>query len=426
MNHFKKLNLWTSTYVPLNLGKGPFYIAALCCLALLGAAGNSSLRATPLASNPAGNDMMHLSFAGKGTSMAWDVGVMRAAYEALPALREGRVLVSGSSSGAVLAAAMGCRGFSEASLAHVEENFSKFDRTIVDESPAKNAMVLLGLPTEADPSSLDHLLDVILDGDKCTPNFPMLIPAGNYELLNVRSNKPLLGLKDRTFNVADFTVTKDGQNLGKACTYFVDKQMMAILNKVPREERLCDLRLIESNKEMRMAIMASISEPSYFAPFSDPAPEKIIRSGDASLPGLTQRSYWGGASMDVPVQDIKRALPQIYTMTTGRAPFLQIVDKLMSQMSLVELTPLADRAKWFVDLEATMTAEMANHLNQPQYDFPEQITKGYEMAKACLESDACQPEVTIVPENHTIPANHPSGLSGDLAPYTGRGMRGLN
>jgi len=400
--------------------------AAIVGLALAGAAGSSSLRATPGSSDPSGADLIHLSFAGKGTSMAWDVGVLRAAYEALPALREGRALVSGSSSGAVLATALGCRGFSEDSLAHIEENFRKFDRTIVTETPAKNAMVLLGLPTEADHSSLDHLLDVILDGDKCRPSFPMLIPAGNYELLNIRSNKPLLGINDRTFNVADFTVTKDGQNLGKACTYFVDKKMMGILKAVPRKELLCDLRLIETNKDMRMALLASVSEPSYFEPFVDPAPEKIIRSGDASLPRLTKRSYWGGASVDVPVQDIKRALPQIYTMSTGRAPFLQMVDKLMSQMSLVELTPLADRAKWFLDLEATMTAEMGNYLNQPQFDFPEQIAKGYETAKTCLESDACQPEITIQPEAHTIPANHPSGLSGDLAPYTRRGLRGLN
>lgn len=415
MNHFQTT---TTTVRALLL--------AITGLGILAGAPSSSLRATPTASDPAGSDLMHLAFAGKGTQMAWDVGVMRAAYEALPAMREGRVIVSGSSSGAVLAAAMGCRGFNEDSLAVIEAGFRRFDRTIVNETPAKNAMVLLGLPTEAPHSSLDALLNDILDGENCVPKIPMLIPAGNYEVLNTRSNKPLLGLKDRTFNIADFTVTKDGRNLGKVCTYFVDHQMKAILQAVPREELLCDLRLIETNKEMRMAILASVSEPSYFEPFVDPAPEKIIRSGDASLPKLTKRSYWGGASMDVPVQDIKRALPKIYTMSTGRAPFLQMVDKLMSQMSLVELTPLADRAKWFLDLEATMTAEMSLYLSQPQFDFPEQIAKGYEVAKACFQTDKCLPEITIEPENHAIPANHPSGLTGNLAPYTHRGMRELN
>lgn len=401
-------------------------LAATATIIATGATNSESVRATNWASDPAGADKMLLVFAGKGTQMAWDVGAMRAAYEALPAMREGRVMVSGSSSGSVLAAAMGCRGFTEESIKAVEDGFRKFDRTVVNESAAKNAMVLAGLPTEADHSSLNYLLDVVLDGEDCVPKIPMLIPAGNYELLDVRSNQPLRGKQDRTFNVNDFTVTKDGQNLGRACTYFVDKQMLEILKAVPKNELLCDLRLVQTNAEMRMAVLASVSEPTYFEPFVDPAPQKIIRSGEGNLPALTKRSYWGGAVMDVPVQDIKRALPQLYTLSTGRAPFMQMVDKLMSQLSLVQITPLADRAKWFLDAEVTMSAEMSFYLLQPQFDFPEQITKGYEVAKACLEADDCRPESTIEPENHAVPADHPSGLSGDLATWTRRGMRGLN
>ena len=401
-------------------------MAAAVAVVATGVTSSPSLRATSQANDPTGADRMLLVFAGKGTQMAWDVGAMRAAYEALPAMREGRVMVSGSSSGSVLAAAMGCRGFSEESLKIVEDGFRKFDRTVVNESAQKNAMVLAGLPTEADHSSLDHLLDVVLDGEECVPKIPTLIVAGNYEALNVRSNQPLRGLKDRVFNMNDFTVTKDGQNLGRACTYFVDKQMMEILRAVPRSALLCDQRLVETNADMRMAVLASVSEPTYFHPFVEPAPEKIIRSGDGNLPALTKRSYWGGAVMDVPLQDIKRALPALYTMSTGRAPFMQMVDKLMSQLSLVEITPLADRAKWFLDFEVTMTAEMSYYLLQPQFDFPEQIAKGYETAKACLEADDCRPESTIEPEDHMIPLNHPSGLTGDLATWTRRGMRPLN
>ncbi|NDE15868.1 hypothetical protein EBZ80_13145, partial [bacterium] len=312
-------------------------MAAALAVVATGVTTSPSLRATSQANDPTGADRMLLVFAGKGTQMAWDVGAMRAAYEALPAMREGRVMVSGSSSGSVLAAAMGCRGFSEESLKIVEDGFRKFDRTVVNESAQKNAMVLAGLPTEADHSSLDHLLDVVLDGEECVPKIPTLIVAGNYEALNVRSNQPLRGLKDRVFNMNDFTVTKDGQNLGRACTYFVDKQMMEILRAVPRSALLCDQRLVETNADMRMAVLASVSEPTYFHPFVEPAPEKIIRSGDGNLPALTKRSYWGGAVMDVPLQDIKRALPALYTMSTGRAPFMQMVDKLMSQLSLVEI-----------------------------------------------------------------------------------------
>ena len=382
-------------------------------------------RASERASDPSGKDRMLLSFTGKGTLMAWDVGVMRAAYEALPEMRDGRVIVSGSSSGSVLAAAMSCRGFSEDSLAAIEEGFKKFNRKIVDESPAKNAMVLLGLPTEADHSSLDHLLDVVLDGTNCTPGLPMLIPAGNFEMLDVRSDQPLRGRGGKTFNVADFTVSEGGRNLGKACTYFVDRQMMGLLQAVPREELLCDLRLVETNAEMRMAILASVSEPTYFHPLVDPEPAKIIPSGAGNPSAPARRSYWGGAIMDVPVHDIKRALPALYTFSTGRAPFLMMVDKLMSQLSLIEITPLAERNKWWLDLEATMTAEMAVHLEQPEFDFPEQIAAGYERAKKCLSSDSCLPGQPIKPENTMSPANHPSGITGDLSSFTRRGLGGL-
>lgn len=384
-----------------------------------------STRASQPANAPSGKDRMLLTFTGKGTLMAWDVGVMRAAYEALPAMREGRVILSGSSSGSVLAAAMSCRGFSEDSLAAIEEGFTRFNRKIVDESPTKNAMVLLGLPTEADHASLDLLLDVVLDGGNCAPGLPMLIPAGNFEVLDVRSNQPLRGCPGKTFNAADFTVSEGGRNLGKACTYFVDRQMMGLLQAVPREELLCDLRLVETNAEMRMAILASVSEPTYFHPLVDPNPSKIIPSGLGNLDAPARRSYWGGAIMDVPVHDIKRALPGLYTFSTGRAPFLMMVDKLMSQLSLIEITPLAARNKWWLDLEATMTAEMAVHLEQPQFDFPEQIAAGYEQAKKCLSSDNCMPGETIKPENTTSPANHASGITGDLSSFTRRGLRGL-
>ncbi|MEY4631157.1 MAG: hypothetical protein RIQ81_1277 [Pseudomonadota bacterium] len=402
------------------------FAPALCAIAAVAAVlSGGSTRASQYASDPAGSDRMLLAFTGKGTLMAWDVGVIRAAYEALPAMRDGRVILSGSSSGSILAAAMSCRGFNEESLAAIEDGFRKFNRTIVDESATKNLMVLLGLPTEAEHSSLDHLLDVVLDGQNCIPRLPMLIPAGNFEMLDVRSDQPLRGRPGKTFNVADFTVSEGGRNLGKACTYFVDRQMLAFLQAVPREELLCDLRLIETNADLRLAVLASVSEPTYFHPFRDPAPGKIIPSGPGNPLAPVKRSYWGGAIMDVPVHDIKRALPGLYTFATGRAPFMMMVDKIMSQLSLIEITPLAERNKWWLDLEVTMTAEMGVHLEQPQFDFPEQIAAGYEQAKKCLASDSCLPAEAIKPENTTSPANHPSGITGDLSSFTRRGLGGL-
>jgi hypothetical protein len=335
------------------------------------------------------------------------------------------VIVSGSSSGAVLAAAMSCRGFSVESIKFIEDEIKKFSRKIVDESKAKNLMVLLGLPTEADHSSLDRLLDVVLDGEDCTPKVPLLIPAGNFEVLDVRSNQPLRGKTGRNFHITDFTVSEGNRNLGKVCTYFIDPQMMAFLQNVPRDELLCDLRLVETNAELRMAVLASVSEPTYFHPFADPDPKKIIRSGHEDPTPPTRRSYWGGAIMDVPIQDIKRALPALYSFSTGRAPFMMMVDKLMSNLSLTEITPLAARSKWWLDLEATMTAEEAARLEKPQFDFPEQIKAGYDKAKECLASDHCQPEDTIAPENTKSPVNHPSGINGDLKAWTKRGLREL-
>lgn len=381
---------------------------------------------TNLDMNLSGKGHVLMTFAGKGTQMAWDVGVMRAVWEEVPAIRQGKVIIAGSSSGSVLASALGCRGFTEEGVQAVETGFTKFDRSIVNESPLKNLMALLGLPTEAEHSTLDHLLEVVLDGQNCTPQFPMLIPAGNFELLDVRTNKPLLGRKDRRFNIADFTVTRDGQNLGKACTYFVNKPMQSILASVPKEELLCDLRPISTNKEMRMALLASVSEPSYFEPIVDPEPEKIIRSERGVMEPLKRRSYWGGAIMDIPVQDIKRALPEIHTISTGRAPFMQIVDKVMANISLVELNPLIHRANWFLDFEVTMTPDMAADIIKPGFEFPQQIKLGYSEAKKCLISDRCMPPTVIRPELSRVPDDHPSGLTGDLAPYTRRGIKSVD
>ena len=57
-----------------------------------------------------------LSFQGKGSSMSYDAGVLKHAFDFLPALADRKVIVAGNSSGSIFAIYFSCYGFTRTSV----------------------------------------------------------------------------------------------------------------------------------------------------------------------------------------------------------------------------------------------------------------------------------------------------------------------
>src|SRR5205823_3681409 len=106
--------------------------------------------------------------------------------------------------------------------------------------------------------------------------------------------------------------------IGKAVTYFVDQSMYDLLSRIPAEERNGDLRLVKTPADLALAILASVSEPSYFDPVTETNPSKLLVGTEPGDLGPTvTRSYCGGMFMAMPVQDIRRMVPGLRVMGTG-------------------------------------------------------------------------------------------------------------
>ena len=98
-----------------------------------------------------------LSFQGKGSSLAWDAGVVKRAYEVASALAENQVIVTGNSSGSVLAVYFSCFGFTQTSVDYAAYRIQHADTRAIrgNENAAKKAgNLLLNKPTEISPENL--------------------------------------------------------------------------------------------------------------------------------------------------------------------------------------------------------------------------------------------------------------------------------
>jgi len=329
-------------------------------------------------------------FQGKGSSLFYDAGVASAACQHLTALGEGRMIITGNSSGSIWAAYFAHRGFSDEAIEHLRHTASRCDLSAIRQSEdvaAKVARILTNQATEMSPDVLREAVAVALGVDDWQkypdiqaivkrstwrPNHPFVIVAANHDVLGanplIGASRPQIFDRDtysvRWSDAAYAAYRKDPErfarehphrelgdtpHIGKACTYFCDERTHALLALIPYEERLADLRLVLDAGDIAVAIQASLAEPTYFHPFVEPDPTKLT-AGNGGAAGR-QRTYCGGFIMPVVAQDLRRMLPTTHVVGTGWIGVPFSARRYLDQRFGVDVQDLHHRGNWWLDVE---------------------------------------------------------------------------
>ncbi len=382
-------------------------------------------------------------FQGKGANLAYDGGVLREALARIPSLRNQRTIVSGNSSGAILAAYFSSFGFTDSSIANCDYNLLNGDRSVIRKT--QNSALIAAKSFAGKRTELDHIemkafvafalgvknyqhlqtLEDVARASQVVPKFPMLIVAGNREVLFDRGKGDLLAARNyKVFDPRDWSVSwhpevyafykqhpdrfateqpdlilGNSPYIGKALTYFVNRSMYDLLQQIPVHERTGDLRLVETPRDLMVAIMASVSEPSYFDPYPDPEPNKLLLStphGESCTMG--RRSYCGGAFSNLPAQDVRRTLPDIRVLGTGYTTVPYVGREMIRAWYLTEIEDLAMQTGWWCDMELQQSQEIRNAIINAKDASPQiEFELGMRMAQESFDRTNDLPKYVTVP-----------------------------
>jgi hypothetical protein len=385
-----------------------------------------------------------ISFQGKGSSLSWDSGVIKRAFECLPALADGRVLVAGNSSGSAYAVYFSCFGFSPSTLAVADRKIAQanFDAVRANEDVSKKAAkIIRKQPTEIPRETLREVIAFALGVDgwrslpdiaaivrasRAAPRRGVVIAAANGEVLDNRDKKgTALSSHDyKLFDPTNFGVSwkpdvyefyrrrpeqfaKEHPKLrlgptpyiGKALTYFVDPSMYELLSRIPSEERLGDLRLMTTPADMALAIQASTAEPSYFVAVDEVDYAKLQTGDRLGTQGNSRRrSYVGGFIMPLVAQDVRRMLPSIRVLGTGAARVPYIARQLVKSWYLVDLQSASDLHAWWTDLEVSMPRSVQNRIIDRTLSPRGERQAGFERSVECFATDTGLPKYVVRPD----------------------------
>lgn len=389
-----------------------------------------------------GDAQLLYCFQGKGSCLPYDAGILHESYARIPALREQRVIVAGNSSGSIPAAYFSCFGFSDASVDRAVDHLLRGDRDAVRnmENPSsKTSKLLAGRRTEIAHSVLREYvafalgvddwrdaatIDEIVRRSTARPRHPALIVACNKEVLENRARDDGRIPGDlKEFDLATFSVSwrpevyayyrqnperfarehpdlalGPDRRIGHAVTLFVDQSLYELLRRIPAEERMADLRLMSDASDVALAILASVSEPTYFDPVVEPRPERLL-VGDTSgdLGGVKRRTYYGGYIVAMPAQDVRRMLPGIRVVGTGWRHNSLPARRLLRDWLLADVEPVAEQSEWWSDLEMNPDAEFRGHMDFRDLTASREFQFGVRRARECLDQDQGFPEFVVRP-----------------------------
>ncbi len=290
------------------------------------------------------NDPMILSFFGKSVHLAFDIGVMKAAIQKVPAVKRNDTVLAGNSSGSLLAAYYSCWGVSEQSTREVEAIVRNFDYSLINAGTrSKMFALLMGRKIREYPhSNINPLIDSLLNrnGKRCEPKGPLMIGAANGDVLKSHD--------DKIYNEVDNSISFRGRNLGKACTYFVTAPVLEKLLQVPERQRRCELRKIENYEDLKFALFASASEPTFFPKMEETNISKIV---DSSVPNHAGRNYIGGYLTWGMAEDYKRSSPGSYAMGSLTKHFSGKIDNLLKSWYTISPTEAMKRGERSMDFQ---------------------------------------------------------------------------
>lgn len=382
-------------------------------------------------------------FQGKGANLAYDGGVLREALARIPSLHNQRAIVAGNSSGSILTAYFSCFGFTSESIANCDYNLLNGDRSVVRKM--QNSALIAAKSFAGKRTEIDHIemkpfvafalgvkdykhlrtLEDVARASTAAPKFPMVIVAGNREVLYDRGKGDLLAARNyKVFNPRDWSVSwhpevfdfykkhpdrfaveqpdltlGSSPYIGKALTYFVNRPMYDLLKQIPIHERTGDLRLVENPRDLMVAIMASVSEPSYFDPYPEIEQSKILFSTPTGeTTNSRRRSYCGGAFSNLPAQDVRRTLPDIRVLGTGYVTVPYAGRELIKAWYMTDIGDLAMQTGWWSDMELQQSKEIRDNMVNAKNPTPQlEFELGQQMAREAFDRGNDLPKYVTVP-----------------------------
>jgi hypothetical protein len=294
------------------------------------------------------------------------------------------------------------------------------------------------------------------NGSICQPVNPVIIVAANAHVLeDRRPNKlatpkiyPDNEKKDLRTSLATKTVDNEtldvfrkdnkSMSLGKACTYFLTSDLYRAYQQM--KDLKCDLFEIKTGNDLLYSVVASVSEPTFYFPvaadvnesdrissvcwhseYTDPyywkrGPKPYLDDEKLKQGGLEKtyspcpdplspnyRYYFGGFPMTAPIHDLKRALPNIYAISTGRTALGSQTTGLLEAYFNINTDEAYLYNRYWLDLEVMPTETQVDSMNN--YDVPNQETveQGILATKTCIENDF----KTIPDEQIVANCHHP-------------------
>ncbi len=383
-----------------------------------------------------------ICFQGKGSCLPYDSGVLTGMYERIPAMKQNQVIISGNSSGAILAAYFSNFGFTDANMKYAEYRLLAGGIDAIrkmEQGSSKAIKMVRGEKTELPHIEMKEFvafalgvedwrnvnsIDEIVAKSNALPRFPCIIVAGNREVMENRgTGTPFAAKNHRTFDMSNYSVSwkpevldyykahpeefardypdlklGDTPYIGKSCTFFVDRSMYELLKQIPENERIADLRLMETPADMALAILGSVSEPTYFDPIEDKEPGKILAAGaPGDLGAVKRRTYCGGFLISLPAQDVKRMLPAIRVAGSGWTHNPTMARRLLQAWYLADTEDVAHRTDWWADIQFNPTREMRAAMVSKTMKAPEEFASGKTAADKGLARDRMVPVFVAQP-----------------------------
>lgn len=384
-----------------------------------------------------------LVFQGKGSCLPYDAGVLHETYRRFDALRNNRVIVAGNSSGSIPAAFFCCYGFTDGHVQHATERLKLGNRDAVrnmEDVSNKFSKVAQGRSTEISHLELREYIafalgvkqwedttsiEEIVRRSNAKPRFPCLIVAANKEVLENKHPEGQLtsaNLKELDTSNMDVSWRKEvydyysshpnrftqdhphlqlgpTRRIGKAVTFFVDPSMYALLSQIPDNERTADLRLMTTAEDVATAILASVSEPSYFPEVIEAYPEKILPNTENPLTETVQRrSYIGGYITSMPAQDVRRMLPGIRVLGTGWRHNPLVARLLLKNWLLADCEEIAFLSEYWSDLEVNPDYEFESHIEVRDLTGSEEFEFGRKRAQELFDKNQGYPPFVYTPK----------------------------
>lgn len=383
-----------------------------------------------------------LTMPGKGSSVAYDFGVISRLTEAVPALQSEQVIVTGSSSGSAVAGFFGLRGINADSLRQAQQMYDLFDRAAIrknEDVSQKLGKLVNNEPTEMDHETLRHSLALVLGVDlkkndlpiaeiakrsRLSFKLPVVIVAANHEVLWDR--QAASAFKCRGEKVVDYDTYSvswhpevhayyqknaaqfakinpdlllgNDPAIGKACTYFVTEDLYPVLARIPAAERLGDLRIMKTPQDLVLAILASVSEPTYFKPVAETDYAKLAMGDSLGSRGNSKRRlYGGGFIMPAVAHDVRRAYPDSTVLSTGSLGYPAQARQLLRTWYAVDHLILHRQNDYWVDFSATPSDQVTRKIAFRDLNAADEFRLGQTVADEYLRQGGALPKNVIKP-----------------------------